>query len=217
MSVMSFPLVRLAADLDERGNVVARKMAEFIQGFDNAGSQWLPGLLDADPEPVLADAESMRTCGYDLRAEQPFCLEDAARLLVERGRPAEAVPLLEQASAIWAEMGAVRRVNLLEARLRELGVRRGKAGSRRRPATGWGALTETEERVTKLVADGLTYREVGERLFVSRRTVETHVAHVFAKVGVANRAELKAAYLARTSPGDRPAGVSRRNPPQARL
>ena len=62
----------------------------------------------------------------------------------------------------------------------------------RRPATGWEALTSAERRVTELVAGGLANREVAERLFLSRYTVETHLKHVFAKLGVSSRAELAA-------------------------
>lgn len=62
----------------------------------------------------------------------------------------------------------------------------------RRPATGWEALTGAERRVAGLVAGGLGNREVAERLFVSRYTVETHLKHVFAKLGVSSRAELAA-------------------------
>jgi DNA-binding CsgD family transcriptional regulator len=43
----------------------------------------------------------------------------------------------------------------------------------------------------------LTYREIGERLFISRRTVETHVARVFRKLDVSSRAELAAFLIAR--------------------
>lgn len=68
-------------------------------------------------------------------------------------------------------MGAVCNVDRLEAKLRDLRVRRGKVGSRHRPAPGWDALTETEEWVLDLIAGGLTYREVGERMFISRGTV----------------------------------------------
>jgi pimeloyl-ACP methyl ester carboxylesterase/DNA-binding CsgD family transcriptional regulator len=62
----------------------------------------------------------------------------------------------------------------------------------RRPATGWEALTDAERRVAHLVAAGLANREVAERLFLSRYTVETHLKHVFAKLGVSSRAELAA-------------------------
>lgn len=66
------------------------------------------------------------------------------------------------------------------------------AARARRPATGWEALTDAERRVAQLVAGGLANREVAERLYLSRYTVETHLKHVFTKLGVSSRAELAA-------------------------
>jgi predicted ATPase/DNA-binding CsgD family transcriptional regulator len=63
-------------------------------------------------------------------------------------------------------------------------------GARRRPATGWASLTPAELEVVRLVVDGLSNPEVGRRLFMSRGTVKTHLSHVYAKLGVANRTEL---------------------------
>jgi DNA-binding CsgD family transcriptional regulator len=63
-------------------------------------------------------------------------------------------------------------------------------GERRRPTSGWDSLTPTELDVVRLVAEGLTNPQIGERLFISRGTVKTHLAHVFAKVGVSTRSEL---------------------------
>jgi pimeloyl-ACP methyl ester carboxylesterase/DNA-binding CsgD family transcriptional regulator len=62
----------------------------------------------------------------------------------------------------------------------------------KRPVTGWDALTDAERRVAQLVADGLANREVADRLFLSRYTVETHLKHAFTKLGVSSRAELAA-------------------------
>ena len=63
-------------------------------------------------------------------------------------------------------------------------------GARKRPSAGWASLTPTELEVVKLTAEGLTNPEIGERLFISRATVKTHLAHTFAKIGVTSRAEL---------------------------
>jgi DNA-binding CsgD family transcriptional regulator len=83
-------------------------------------------------------------------------------------------------------------VGRTEAALRALGVRHRPLAKRRRATTGWQSLTDTEWQVVRLVAQGLTNRQVGERLFVSRRTVETHLAHVFQKLGFSSRAQLAA-------------------------
>jgi DNA-binding CsgD family transcriptional regulator len=55
------------------------------------------------------------------------------------------------------------------------------------------------------VAEGLSNPQIGERLYVSPRTVQTHVAHVFTKLGVVSRAQL-AAEAARRRPGRSPGG-----------
>ena len=65
-------------------------------------------------------------------------------------------------------------------------------GERKRPSAGWDSLTPTEVDVVRLAARGLTNPEIGERLFISRGTVKTHLSHVFTKLGIANRSELAA-------------------------
>jgi DNA-binding CsgD family transcriptional regulator len=65
-------------------------------------------------------------------------------------------------------------------------------GERKRPSSGWASLTPTELEVVKLVATGLTNPEIGERLFIGRGTVKTHLAHVFTKLGFSTRSELAA-------------------------
>ena len=61
-----------------------------------------------------------------------------------------------------------------------------------RPATGWASLTPTELRVARAVADGLSNPQIAERMFISRRTVATHLTSIFRKLGVSARAELAA-------------------------
>lgn len=63
---------------------------------------------------------------------------------------------------------------------------------RRRPSHGWESLTEAELDVARLLAEGLTNQEIARHLFVSPRTVQTHVAHIFQKVGASRRAEVAA-------------------------
>jgi DNA-binding CsgD family transcriptional regulator/tetratricopeptide (TPR) repeat protein len=65
-------------------------------------------------------------------------------------------------------------------------------GERKRPSAGWLSLTPTEVEVVKLAARGLTNPEIGERLFITRGTVKTHLARVFTKLSVATRSELAA-------------------------
>jgi DNA-binding NarL/FixJ family response regulator len=55
-----------------------------------------------------------------------------------------------------------------------------------------GGLTRAERRVAELVARGLTNREIAELLFLSSRTVEAHLSHVFRKLDLSSRAKLAA-------------------------
>jgi ATP/maltotriose-dependent transcriptional regulator MalT len=64
-----------------------------------------------------------------------------------------------------------------------------------------GALTPAEERVAALVAEGKTNREVAAALFLSDRTVEGHLTHVFGKLGIKHRSEVGPALTARQTPG----------------
>ncbi len=63
-------------------------------------------------------------------------------------------------------------------------------GERKRPTSGWGALTPMELDVVRLVAEGLGNKDIGARLFISPRTVQTHLTHVYAKLGLASRVQL---------------------------
>ncbi len=63
-------------------------------------------------------------------------------------------------------------------------------GERKRPATGWGALTPMELDVVRLVAEGLGNNDIGARLFISPRTVQSHLTHVYAKLGLTSRVQL---------------------------
>jgi DNA-binding CsgD family transcriptional regulator len=65
-------------------------------------------------------------------------------------------------------------------------------GERTRPPSGWESLTPTEVRVVEQVAAGLTNPQIAEALLMSRSTVKTHLVHVYAKLGIGNRAELAA-------------------------
>ena len=55
---------------------------------------------------------------------------------------------------------------------------------------GWGSLRESELGIAQLVADGLTNREIGARVFLSRHTVDSHLRQIFRKLGISSRVEL---------------------------
>ncbi len=74
--------------------------------------------------------------------------------------------------------------------MRRSRTRNAAAGSANaRPAAG-PSLTPTEIDVARLVSEGLGNKEIGARLFISPRTVQTHLTHVYAKVGLTSRVQL---------------------------
>jgi predicted ATPase/class 3 adenylate cyclase/DNA-binding CsgD family transcriptional regulator len=63
-------------------------------------------------------------------------------------------------------------------------------GERKRPTSGWASLTPTERDVVRLVSEGLANNDIATRLFVSPRTVQTHLTHVYTKLGLTSRVQL---------------------------
>jgi DNA-binding CsgD family transcriptional regulator len=66
---------------------------------------------------------------------------------------------------------------------------RGRA-QRKRPTSGWASLTPTERDVVRLVSEGLGNKDIAMRLFVSPRTVQTQLTHVYTKLGLTSRVPL---------------------------
>jgi DNA-binding CsgD family transcriptional regulator len=63
-------------------------------------------------------------------------------------------------------------------------------GQRKRPGSGWAALTPAERDVVRLVSEGLANNDIATRLFVSPRTVQSHLTHVYSKLGLTSRVQL---------------------------
>jgi DNA-binding CsgD family transcriptional regulator len=83
----------------------------------------------------------------------------------------------------WSEGGSL---STLEA----IAYSRRGHSDRKRPASGWDALTPTEQDVVRLVTEGLANKDIAARLFVSPRTVQSHLTHVYSKLGVSSRVQL---------------------------
>ena len=56
--------------------------------------------------------------------------------------------------------------------------------------TGWSSLTTTEETVAEAVSQGLTNRQVANRLYMSPHTVDSHLRHIYWKLGINSRTQL---------------------------
>jgi DNA-binding NarL/FixJ family response regulator/tetratricopeptide (TPR) repeat protein len=148
------------------------------------------GLLTDDAD-LLTQALDAYAAG-PRRLELALTCEEAADATARQGDRAAARSMLERAGGIFEALDATRGVVRIDATLRRLGVRRGRRGARQRPHVGWESLTPTERTVGDLVADGLSNPQIAERLYISRRTVQTHVSHIFTKLDIASRAQLAA-------------------------
>jgi DNA-binding CsgD family transcriptional regulator len=85
--------------------------------------------------------------------------------------------------AAWADGGALSTDDAIAY------AQRGH-GERKRPSTGWASLTRTELDVVRLVSEGLGNKDIGTRLFISPRTVQTRLTHVYAKLGLTSCMQL---------------------------
>ncbi|MGH9287232.1 MAG: helix-turn-helix transcriptional regulator [Acidimicrobiales bacterium] len=145
------------------------------------------GLLDQDPNPLE------RASSLFERSARPLlvagALEDLGVVRTAGTDTDGAIEALSRSLVLFAETGAAWDAGRVRGRLRALGVRR-RLVATHRPDHGWAALTDSELAVARLVAGGMTNREVAARLFVSPHTVSGHLRHVFTKLGITSRVEL---------------------------
>jgi predicted ATPase/class 3 adenylate cyclase/DNA-binding CsgD family transcriptional regulator len=114
--------------------------------------------------------------------------EDEARVAAVRDTLGQ-----NEFDAAWAE-GAALSIDEAAAY-----AQRGR-GERKRASTGWASLTRAELDVVKLVSEGLGNKEVAARLFVSPRTVQAHLTHIYTKLGLTSRVQLAQEAARRGSP-----------------
>lgn len=146
------------------------------------------GLLNADPARLLEAAEQYRHAGRPLPRAQ--ALEAAGLALADHGDTVAARTQFTSAFTVYSALGATWDLARTQATFRRYGIRRGSHARHRRDRQGWTSLTPTEQKVVALVAEGMSNPEIAGRLFLSRRTVQTHVSHVLAKLGLHSRIDI---------------------------
>ena len=116
--------------------------------------------------------------------------EDLAVLLTSTAKD-QAIGHLKTALDGYRQTGADRDQARIRRRLRELGVRRRHwTTPATRPVAGWDSLTDTEQAVSRLVAEGLNNNQVAARMYISTHTVAHHLRQAFRKLQIASRVEL---------------------------
>ena len=177
-------------------------------------------LAHGEPESAECDAHKALAIAASIRAYAtvPDTLECLAALAVSGGSHREAARLCGAAESI-RQRGGIVRFKIFDAffefsvaALRDamgekdfesawaegaalsteeaIAYAQRRRGERKRPSSGWASLTPTERDVVRLVSEGLANNDIATRLFVSPRTVQTHLTHVYSKLGLSSRVQL---------------------------
>jgi DNA-binding CsgD family transcriptional regulator len=186
--VMAADLVRLAvprntALANDVVDELRRRFGVSPNGRNNSILLRSQAVLTGDPE--LAMQALAQFDASELTMSAAWTARDAAELLTATGERSRAEPVIRDAIRRFDQIGAP----TASASLRAMGRLVGLSLRPSRSASN-GSLTEVEQLVASLAIDGLTSREIGERLFISARTVEAHLSRVFAKLGIKNRVQL---------------------------
>ncbi|MER7569081.1 AAA family ATPase [Streptomyces sp. NPDC097941] len=131
-------------------------------------------LLKASPRPLVRAA----ACA------------DLGQALLAAGRKPQAVAALTHAHGAFAESGAHAQAARVQRDLNGAGAGNRRAANMQRPVQGWGALTATEKKIARLIAEGHTNRSAADLLVVSPHTVNTHLTSAFRKLSVNSRVQL---------------------------
>jgi DNA-binding NarL/FixJ family response regulator len=178
--------VAIAQDDLEQADRDAKEALTIASG--NAAYLTVPDVLEClaemsaktgsrDAARMLGAAQAIRTHTGQVR----FAIHDADyHATADTVRNALSVSEFESA---WAEGSALSTQETIAYALRG-------RGPRKRPSSGWAALTPTELEVAHLVCQGLSNKEIGARSFISPRTVQTHLTHIYNKLKLTSRAQL---------------------------
>ena len=175
---------RATSDLEATARRLGAKTFEGLAATGSAWSQLAGGGPDKAVLPAQEAVDLLSQTGWRVYEGRAWYV--LGRSLAESGRPG-AVEAFQKAAHIFEASGSSQRKD------RALEGLRGLGGAGRRAAgavSGPESLTAREREVARLAAKGLTAHQIGEQLFIGRRTVESHLANAYAKLGVSSKMEL---------------------------
>ena len=153
---------------------------------DRATALFAAGLIAGDAEQLGAALDAFEPGVQPLK--RVLVAEETARCLWAAGQSDRAAKVLDEARQTCMDCGATADARRVGDLFTALGIRRPRETAR--PAAGWESLTSTERRIVDLVSTGAPNATIAGALGISRRTVETHLRHVYAKLNVTSRVQL---------------------------
>jgi DNA-binding CsgD family transcriptional regulator len=192
----ALPYVRLL--LQKNDCKTAERVAEQVSNWRNFSVVEIPAFhalianveaLAANSHPKMVEAIELWRSGKR-KVGLAEALVDAAKIAASAGLKNQSREYLREATELFEGMGATGTVAEIHGLASTLGLSAKRGRPSVRPASGWASLSPAEIEVARLVAAGRTNREVADVLFVSPRTIETHVSHILLKLGERSRREL---------------------------
>jgi DNA-binding CsgD family transcriptional regulator len=168
-----------------------------VQALRDGGGAavWVEGEPGIGKSSLVVEARAgTAVLGWEMgwgMADQLATREDLAAVLAECGQHEEARAALNEAVGLYEGLNARWDIRRAEGRLRAYGIRRSVRRRRgQRAASGWEALTPTEVKIAALVAAGGSTSDIATGMWLSRRTVQTHISHILTKLGAKGRVEI---------------------------
>ncbi|MFJ9539835.1 helix-turn-helix transcriptional regulator [Streptomyces sp. NPDC101225] len=165
--------------------LTAEATARQIAGAVTAHAE---GLLQRDRRTLASAVTRYRETGRP--AALADACEDLGELEAASAGTESAISHLEEAAHWASASGARHDQERIRRHLRQLGVRTAPARAHMPGPRGWEDLTESERKLIPLVVEGFTNRAIADRLYVSVHTINTHMKHIFTKLGINSRVEL---------------------------
>jgi DNA-binding CsgD family transcriptional regulator len=172
------------------GGELLERVIEGIPGTPSPRVELLIALANAVvADPVGAEAHFDKALSYAHKSKWPF---ELARLylaygewLRRRRRINESKPMLMDALVTFRQLGAEPWTHHCEAELRACGVKVGTSSN------GLSDLTAQQQQIVRCASEGLTNREIGAKLFLSPRTIASHLYRSYPKLGITARHQLR--------------------------
>ena len=200
----TFALAELAVGDVEAAEAHAQRAEELAASLDGLQPAARPRGAGAGGDPARTRAKRRRrstparagvegAAAAGARLQAAFARQLLGQALAARGEREEAIAELREAERELDACGSLRERDAVRRELRKLGARREARG----PAageTGVDSLTKREHEIAALVTDRMTNKEIAAELFLSEKTIESHLRNIFFKLGAGSRVDVARAF-----------------------